>query len=354
MAEIEVQEVGKQYGRRQALHGVSFRVRSREFFCLLAPPGSGKTTLLRLIAGLEQPDRGEVFIDGHPVMGLPPAQREIAMVFEDLALYPHMSGFDNIAHPLVMRRAPRDEARRRVEEVAELLGVRHLLGRLPHTFSGGEQQRVAIARAIVREPKILLMDQPLTSLDAKVREAMLGELRHLQQRTQQTTIYATGDYEEAMALADRILVLHDGAVEQIGTPESVYRHPATTFTAAITGSPPMNLVRCMVSDGVAVAANLAIPVSGMHGEAVLGLRPEDVHFGSGPEGVVELVQPLGRKKIVDVVLGGVRIKAVTGPEFVASRGSRLGLEMDPAAARVYDGDGRLTDALVIGPWRLLG
>lgn len=165
---------------------------------------------------------------------------------------------------------------------------------------------------------------------------------------------ATADYEEAMALADRILVLHDGAVEQIGTPEEVYRRPATTFTAAITGSPPMNLIPCTVRDGVAAAGNLAFRVSGMQGEAVVGVRPEEVRIGAGPEGVVDLVQPLGRKKIVDVILGGVRIKAVTGPEFVASRGTRLSLEVDPAAIRVYDDEGRLSEARASGSWVLLG
>lgn len=353
MPEIEVQEVAKSYGRRAALRGVSFRVRSNEFFCLLAPPGSGKTTMLRLIAGLERPDRGGVFIDGHPLIDLPPGDRGIAMVFEDLALYPHMSGFNNIAHPLRRRGVPPDVIRRRVDEVADVLGVRHVLGRLPHTFSGGEQQRVAIARAIVREPKILLLDQPLSSLDAKVRETMRGELRHLQERTQQTTIYATADYEEALALADRILVLREGSSEQIGTPEEVYHSPATTFAAAITGSPPMNLIQCVVQNGVAVAKDLAIDVTGIEGPGVVGLRPEQLRFGAGPEGVVDLVQSLGRKKIVDVVLGGVRIKVVTGTEFTASRGTRVSLAMDPASARIYDAEGHLTYARAAGTWRLL-
>ena len=349
MAEIAVQDVAKRYRRVEALRGVSFQVTSGEFFCLLAPPGSGKTTLLRLIAGLERPDHGEVFIDGRPVMRLPPAQRDTAMVFEDLALYPHLTGFDNIAHPLTLRRLPPPEVRRRVEQVAEMLGIRHLLGRHPSTFSGGEQQRVAIARAIVREPKILLMDQPLSNLDAKVREAMLGELRHLQQRTRQTTIYATHDYEEAMALGDRLLILHDGRVEQIGTPDEVYMRPATTFGATITGSPPMNLVACRVVDGLASADGLTVPVTGADGDVVLGVRPEEIRFGDGPDAVVDLVQPLGRKKIVDVVIGAVRLKIVAGPQFNTPRGARVRVRFDPQTIRIYDRDGRLTGARAVGP-----
>lgn len=349
MAEIAVRGVVKRYGTVEAVRGLSFEVDSGELFCLLGPPGMGKTTVLRLIAGLERPDAGEILVDGRPVLELRPGQRDVAMVFEDIALYPHMRGFDNIAHPLRLRRLPAAEVRRRVEEVAALLGITHLLGRLPHTFSGGEQQRVAVARAIVREPKILLLDQPLSNLDAKVREVMIGELRHLQQRIRQTTIYATHDFEEAMALGDRLLILHDGQADQIGTPDEVYTRPATTLAATVTGSPPMNLIPCRVDNGLAVFDGWALPVAGA-GDAgaaedlILGIRPEDVRLGEGLPATVDLIQPLGRRKIVEVRLSNVRLKAVAPPDFQGVRGTAVRITMNPDDMRVYDRAGRLTPA----------
>lgn len=349
MAEIALHDVAKRYGRTEAVRGLSFEVRSGELVCLLGPPGMGKTTTLRLIAGLERPDRGEILIDGQSVAGQEPGQRDIAMVFEDLALYPHMKGFDNIAHPLRLRRIPPDDIRRRVEKVADLLGIRHVLGRLPHTFSGGEQQRVAIARAIVREPKILLLDQPLSNLDAKVREVMISELRHLQQRTRQTTIYATHDYEEAMALGDRILVMREGTADQIGTPDEIYARPVTTLAATITGSPPMNLIPCRTTGGLSSTDGFAIPTSAADGQGFLGIRPEEVHLGEGIPAVVDLVQPLGRKKIVEVTVGGVRLKVTADPEFAGQRGDATAVAFDPSDVRIYGSDGRLTSARASGP-----
>jgi multiple sugar transport system ATP-binding protein len=353
MAEISLRDVAKRYGDVHAVSGLSFDVASGEFFCLLGPPGMGKTTVLRLIAGLERPDRGEILLDGAPVSGIRPGQRDVAMVFEDLALYPHMPGYDNIAHPLRLRRVHPAEVRRRVQEVADLLNIHHLLTRLPHTFSGGEQQRVAIARAIVREPKVLLLDQPLSNLDAKVRETMIAELRHLQQRTRQTTIYATHDYEEALALGDRILVLHDGKADQIGGPDEIYFHPATTLVATITGTPPMNLIPCRIQGGRAVAGEVAIPVADASGEVVLGIRPEHVRLGAGPPATVDLIQPLGRRKIVEVVLGGVRLKALAGPDFQGKRGAQVRITVDAESVRFYDQAGRLTPARALGPFILL-
>jgi ABC-type sugar transport system ATPase subunit len=355
MAEIALRGVVKRYGATEAVRGLSFEVTSGELFCLLGPPGMGKTTVLRLIAGLERPDAGEILIDGRPVLEVRPGQRDVAMVFEDIALYPHMRGFDNIAHPLRLRRLPAAEIGRRVEEVAALLGITHLLGRLPQTFSGGEQQRVGVARAIVREPKILLLDQPLSNLDAKVREVMIGELRHLQQRIRQTAIFATHDYVEAMALGDRLLVLHDGQADQIGTPDEVYGRPATTLAATVTGSPPMNLIPSRVQQGRATFEGWALPLAGAAEEVILGIRPEDVLLGEG-EGLpaaVELVQPLGRRKIVEVLLSGVRLKALAPPDFQGVRGTPVMVTLDPEDVRVYDRAGRLTSAQALAPPALL-
>ncbi len=349
MAEISVHRVVKRYGAVEAVRELSFDVQSGELFCLLGPPGMGKTSVLRLIAGLERPDAGEILVDGVPVLGLRPGQRDVAMVFEDLALYPHMRGFDNIAHPLRLSRLSPAVVRQRVEEVAALLNITALLGRFPQTFSGGEQQRVAIARAIVREPKILLLDQPLSNLDAKVREVMIGELRHLQQRIRQTTIYATHDYEEAMALGDRLLILHDGQADQIGTPDEVYALPATTLAATVTGSPPMNLLPCRVLDGRAVCDGLTTPLAGAPEEVILGIRPEHVRLGDGVPATIDLVQPLGRRKIVEVRVGGVRLKTLAAPDFQAARGTPVGITINAEDVRIYDRAGRLTSARALAP-----
>lgn len=351
MAEITLRGVAKRFGKKEAVAGLSFNVASGELLCLLAPPGHGKTTTLRLIAGLETPDEGEIAIDGTSVTAIPAGERNIAMVFEDLALYPHRTGFENIAHPLRLRRLPANEIQQRVAKVADLLGIAHILDRLPHTFSGGEQQRVAIARAIVRDPKILLLDQPLSNVDAKVREMMIGELRHLQQRTRQTAIYATHDYEEAMALADRILVLQHGRAEQVGTPEEVYVSPATTFVATTVGSPPMNLIPAEIRDGTAWADGLTVAVTGTAGGISLGFRPEDVRLGEGIEATVDLVQPLGRKSILDLVAGRVRFKAVVRGDIRTERGTRVRAAVDPQAIRIYGTDGRLSRASAVGSLR---
>lgn len=351
MAEIAVRGVAKRFGKNAAVAGLSFNVASGELLCLLAPPGHGKTTTLRLIAGLETPDEGEIAIDGRAVTAIPAGERNIAMVFEDLALYPHRTGFENIAHPLRLRRLPAGEVQQRVAEVADLLGIAHVLARLPHTFSGGEQQRVAIARAIVRDPNILLLDQPLSNVDAKVREMMIGELRHLQQRIRQTAIYATHDYEEAMALADRILVLQQGRVEQVGSPEEVYVSPATTFVAATVGSPPMNLIPAEIRDGTAWADGLTVAVQEAAGKVALGFRPEDVRLGDGIEATVDLVQPLGRKSILDLVAGRVRFKAVVRGDVQTERGTRVRVAVDPQNIRIYGANGRLSRASATSPLR---
>ncbi len=265
MAIVETRGLTKLFRKGQvgAVVDVNLESREGEFLVLLGPSGSGKTTLLRMIAGLEEPTSGEIRIGGAVVNDLTPRQRGIAMVFQSYALYPHLSVQGNIEFPLKARGMPRDERRRKVEWAAGLLGIGHLVGRKPRELSGGERQRVALARAIVREPSLFLLDEPLSNLDAKLRASAREELEQFQRRVATTTIYVTHDQVEAMAMGDRVVVLHQGSVRQIGTPAEVYDDPADTFVATFLGSPPMNL--------------LDTP------EGVVGFRPEHFHLaGTAP------------------------------------------------------------------------
>ena len=256
MASVEVRSLTKHFDGANAVDNVDLGARDAEFLVLLGPSGSGKTTLLRLIAGLEAPSRGDILVDGHVVTALPPRLRNMAMVFQSYALYPHLNVFDNIAFPLRARHLPREAVGSKVDWAAQLFGIGHLLQRKPRQLSGGERQRVALARAVVREPVAFLLDEPLSNLDAKLRTSARDELQRFQRRLAITTIYVTHDQIEALGLGDRIAILDHGRVHQIGTPRDVYEHPADLFVATFIGSPPMNLVE---ADGV-----------------VTGFRPE--HF----------------------------------------------------------------------------
>ena len=256
MATVEVQGIKKYFGDVRALDGVDLLVRDGEFLVLLGPSGSGKTTLMRIIAGLEKPTAGRVLIDGKVVNDLPPRARNVAMVFQSYALYPHMRAFDNIAFPLKTQRTPVETIRERVQSAAQMLRINRLLHRKPRELSGGERQRVALARAIVRDPVVFLMDEPLSNLDAQLRAAARDELKQFQRRVGITTIFVTHDQVEALGMGDRIVVMNFGKIHQVGTPEEVYNDPADTFVATFLGSPPMNLV--------------ALP------DVILGFRPE--HF----------------------------------------------------------------------------
>jgi multiple sugar transport system ATP-binding protein len=255
MATVETREVKKQFGDVRAVDGVSLSTEEGEFLVLLGPSGCGKTTLLRMIAGLEYPSSGEILIGGQVVNDLPPRARKIAMVFQSYALYPHMTVFKNIAFPLKAQRIAKGTWQSKVEWAASMFGIEKLLHRKPRELSGGERQRVALARALVREPTVFLLDEPLSNLDAKLRTSAREELQQFQRRIGTTTIYVTHDQVEAMGLGDRIAVMHQGKVRQLGTPQDVYHEPADTFVAGFLGSPPMNLVE--------------------HGDVLLGFRPEN-------------------------------------------------------------------------------
>lgn len=348
MASVDIKDLRKSFGKKEALRGVTFSVDDGELFCLLGPPGAGKTTLLRIIAGLERPDTGEVLLDGKSVNQVPPQRRDVAMIFEDVALYPHLTGFGNIAYPLKLRKLARREIEERVCQVAEMLHIEHILGRKPATFSGGERRRVAIARALVRQPKVLLLDQPFTDLDAKVRQEMTAELKRLQGEVGQTMILATHDFEEGM-IADRLAVMHLGEIHQIAPPKEVYDLPATTFAAQFVGSPAMNLFACELSPtaGGCVLQHPAfsIPLTWRPDPARekvwLGIRPELIEKSEdGPVSAeVEVVQILGEEQIVDLSLrDGTRFKWVSPIAAVGElkRGDEVTLSFPQEAIRLFD------------------
>src|SRR6266568_2862535 len=249
MASLSLTGVTKSFGPLEVLHPLSLEIHHKELLVLVGPSGCGKTTLLRMIAGLEDVSSGTIAIDGRVVNDLQPKDRDIAMVFQDYALYPHMTVYENMAFGLIYRDHAKDEIRRRVENAAEILNIAGYLGRRPRQLSGGQRQRVAMGRAIVRDPKVFLFDEPLSNLDAKLRVAMRAEIKALRQRLKTTTVYVTHDQVEAMTMADRIVVMHDGRVEQIGTPLDLYDHPGNLFVAQFIGSPAMNVIEGTVGRG---------------------------------------------------------------------------------------------------------
>jgi multiple sugar transport system ATP-binding protein len=313
VANIALQNITKRFRRTTALENTSFDIKDGEFFVLLGPSGAGKTTALRIIAGLEQQDEGSVLIDDEVADARSPADRDVAFVFQQYSLYPTMSVYDNLAFPLrsPMRHTPEPEIKRRVQEAAEKLRIGHLLERKTARLSGGEMQRVSIGRAIVRDPRIFLMDEPLSNLDAKLREALRVELKHLQKTRASTTLFVTHDQIEALTMADRIAVLRAGRVIQIGTPHDIYDRPATTFVAQLVGSPRINLLDASRENGAIHVANspIALPTGTMAGGLpqafMLGVRPEDVqpHNDGAFAGTVMLVEPLGVETLVHIKAG---------------------------------------------------
>lgn len=359
MAAVELVGVTKLRRATRVLDDVTLSIGEGEFVCLLAPPNHGKTTLLRVIAGLDRADEGDVLIGGVSVAKVPVQQRDVGMVFEDLAVFPHWSGFNNLAHPLKRARVPKEEIASRVDVVARLLRIEGVMDRMPSTYSGGEMQRVAIGRALIKRPAILLMDEPLSSLDALTRQEMSAELKRLQGEIGQTIVYATHDFEEAMAMGDRVVVLKQGRIEQEGPPEEVYERPASEHAALLFGTPQMNLLSCAVErDGArltlrhpAFAVDASRWAERLDGIDVVhvGIRPEQIRLTTAAEaparGTVELVQFLGGEQIVDVALEGDGIKVVGRVESTLERGVQVGVDWDAEAVRLFHpADGRALDA----------
>ncbi len=340
MARVTINNLTKTFGTVTAVNGMSLEIADREFLVLLGPSGAGKTTTLRCVAGLEKPESGEIDFDGQSIGAVAPALRDVAFVFQSYALYPRKSVYENIASPLLARKVPKAEIDKKVREVAAKLHIEGKLERRPAQLSGGEQQRVALCRAMVRQPRVFLMDEPLTNLDFKLRVEMRTELKHLHRDLDTTFFYVTNDQLEALSLADRIAVLNRGVLQQIDTPENIYDHPVNTFVASFIGSPTMNMLPCNVAGegGDALSADgWQLPLTGNGRAAVkkagldaviMGVRPEDARLGTSEQegdlpGEVYNVEPLGDRNIYDVMLGKNLVRVKTLPTLNLPVGTRV-------------------------------
>lgn len=369
MAEVLLEHLVKEFpgeGKSapvRAVNAIDLSIRHGEFMVLVGPSGCGKTTTLRMIAGLEEISDGRVSIDGRVVNDVLPKDRDIAMVFQNYALYPHMSVYDNMAFGLKLRRMPKDEIRKRVHDAADILGIGHLLDRKPKALSGGQRQRVAVGRAIVRQPKVFLFDEPLSNLDAKMRVTMRTEISRLHARLASTMIYVTHDQVEAMTMGDRITVMKDGNIMQVAEPLELYRQPANLFVAGFIGSPPMNFLHGTVqgtAPGLSFAENnraatpVAFPLnaelarrSASHagGEIVFGIRPEDIALADasapGPEqpefeAVIDVAEPMGAETFLYLTTGAHTLIARVRAEQRFEMNQRVRLRFDLANAHVFD------------------
>jgi len=339
MVGLKIENLTKTFGGRKVIDHVSFEVYEGEFCILLGPSGCGKSTVLRLIAGLERQDGGGVYIGDREVSGLTPKERDIAMVFQSYALYPHLNVYENIAFPLKIRKMSRREIEKKVQAAAGLLGIDTMLRRKPKELSGGQRQRVAIGRAIVREPRLFLFDEPLSNLDAKLRSSMRVELAGLHKKLGITTIYVTHDQIEAMTLGQKIVVIDRGVIQQIGTPREVYDKPANLFTASFIGMPSINLIEGrLVKKGEEIlfrSDDLEIPVARrdferyVGGDVTSGIRPESLGPGEGPlAGRLEHIEHLGSETILYVKSGNMRITAKAGADFGGKVGEDISLSVN--------------------------
>ncbi len=354
---ILLENLSKHFAGVKAVDDVNLEVKDGEFISLVGPSGCGKTTTLRLIAGLESPTSGEIYFDGKPVSRVPSGRRNVAMVFQSYAIYPHMNVLDNIAFPLEARGFAKKERVKLAKKAAEFVRIEHFLDRKPGQLSGGQRQRVALARAIVRQPSVYLMDEPLSNLDAKLRVLMRAELKRMHQKLKVTTIYVTHDQVEAMAMSDRVAVMNEGILQQVGTPYDLYNCPQNQWVAGFIGSPPMNLIECTLSEvdevkclgtgesTIKLNADLADELKGRPAgsKLALGVRPEHLsvhkeHKSDSLEAEVYALEPLGEHVIVDLLLQDTLIKAKTAPGFTAEMGSKVYLTFPQEWIYIYDQD----------------
>lgn len=346
MARITLNNLTKHFGSITAVRNLSLEIADGEFFTLLGPPGAGKTTTLRLIVGLETPDEGEVYLDGGNVTGVYPGKRDIAMIFQNFALYPDKTAFENIAYPLRERKMSKADIDAKVQEVAKTLRIDHRLKQKPGQLSGGERQRVAIGRAIVRRPRAYLMDEPLSALDALLRLEMRVELKRLQRDLGQTLVYVTHDQTEAMSMSDRIAVLREGELQQVDTPENIYNRPANRYVATVVGNPPMNFIPCRLEGNTLVhpafRLHLGDNIQGVtSNEVAVSVRPENIEIDLNPQtnGIpaeVFVVEPLGAEVVVDLHVGESTVKALVPSPFMGEPGQPVSIRFSQNAMNLLD------------------
>jgi multiple sugar transport system ATP-binding protein len=348
MATLSFNNIQKSFGAVEIIHGITFDIAEGEFVVLVGPSGCGKSTLLRMLAGLEAISGGEISIDGRVVNDVESKDRDIAMVFQSYALYPHMTVGENMAFSLKLRKADKATTDERVNRAAKILNLESLLHRYPRELSGGQRQRVAMGRAIVRDPKVFLFDEPLSNLDAKLRVAMRAEIKALHQRLKTTTVYVTHDQIEAMTMADRIVVMHDGIIEQIGTPLELFDHPQNLFVAQFIGSPAMNVLKAIAGDGCVMAEGVNWPVpagkSLTVGQSIhYGVRPTDLSISATGEGVpatVVVVEPTGAETELLVQVGEAQLVVVLHGRTDVQPGDKVGLVVKLDKVHLFNG---LTD-----------
>nr|WP_319565109.1 ABC transporter ATP-binding protein [uncultured Rhodoferax sp.] len=335
MSAIELVGVSKSWGSSTALEAINLRIEQGTFCVLLGPSGCGKSTTLRIMAGLESASTGRVLMDGRDITQVSPAQRGMAMVFQNYALFPHLSVADNITFGLSVRKTPAAEITRRLKETAALLGLSSLLARRPSQLSGGQQQRVALGRALVAQAKVCLMDEPLSNLDAQLRQDMRRELRDIQRQLGLTVVYVTHDQSEAMSMADQVVLLNRGRIEQVGTPRDLYTQPASTFAARFVGTPPMNLLT--LEQGRIAGSEIAIPLDA----AILGVRPEAIHLHPGGlPAVVQSLEYLGADLLLHCHIGNQSLRVRLNGQHHAAAGDQVRLHWSPAEAHGFDSAGQ--------------
>ena len=339
MAEIQLRNITKRWGNFVGVDKFDLTIADREFLVLLGPSGCGKTTTMRMVAGLEDATEGDILIGGRVVNDLEPKDRDVAMVFQSYGLYPNMNVYENIRFPLKVRKVDPSTHDARVKRAAEMVELTEFFHRRPAELSGGQRQRVALARAIVREPTVFLMDEPLSNLDAKLRVSTRAQIKNLQHELRVTTIYVTHDQIEAMTLADRVVVMNRGVIQQVGTPTDIYDHPANTFVAGFIGSPAMNLINGRLEAGVFIAENVRIEgLAGPDGPVTLGYRAEDAAISATEAAInaeVYTIELLGDATMITVRAGGTLVSVKAAKDYRAEIGERVSIAIDPAICHLF-------------------